>query len=57
MDQPDLPSDLDSQAEALASWFWRVHPREIQDMGISREQFYAREIKNLLRIALARKET
>jgi hypothetical protein len=32
---------------ALANRFWRIHPREIQDLGITREQFYEREMRAL----------
>ena len=41
---------------ALANRFWRIHPREIQDLGITREQFYEREMKNLFAIQAARIE-
>lgn len=33
---------------ALAERFWSIHPREIQDMGITREEFYAAEIEKLV---------
>ena len=29
---------------ALAKRFWSIHPKEIQDLGITREQFYEREM-------------
>jgi hypothetical protein len=32
---------------ALAKRFWTVLPREIQDLGITREQFYEREMRAL----------
>jgi hypothetical protein len=32
---------------ALAKRFWSIHPKEIQDMGITREQFYEREMRAL----------
>lgn len=32
------------EASSLAERFWRIHPREIQDMGITRQQFYEHEI-------------
>jgi hypothetical protein len=32
----------------VAHRLWSVHPREIQDMGITREQFYAQEIQKLV---------
>jgi hypothetical protein len=41
------------EIDALAHRLWSVHPREIQDMGITREQFYAKEIRALF----ARTET
>jgi hypothetical protein len=34
--------------KALAHRLWSVHPREIQDMGITREQFYEAEISKLI---------
>lgn len=39
-----LPVAVTPEDAALAQRFWRVHPSEIQDMGITREEFYAREI-------------
>jgi hypothetical protein len=33
---------------ALAKRFWRIHPQEIQDLGITREQFYEQEMRALL---------
>jgi len=41
---------------ALANRFWNVHPREIQDLGITREQFYEREMRALFTQATARIE-
>lgn len=32
---------------ALAKRFWSIHPKEIQDLGITREQFYEREMRAL----------
>ncbi len=32
---------------ALAKRFWSILPREIQDLGITREQFYAQEMRAL----------
>lgn len=32
----------------LAERLWRVHPREIQDLGITRQEFYEREITRLI---------
>ena len=40
---------------ALANRFWRIHPNEIP-LGITREQFYEREMKNLFAIQAARIE-
>lgn len=40
---------------ALANRFWRVHPKEIQDLGITREQFYEREMRALVATAELRK--
>lgn len=31
----------------LAERFWRIHPREIQDLGITRQEFYEREVVQL----------
>jgi hypothetical protein len=39
----------DSAIAALADRLWRVHPREIQDLGITRSQFYEREIRAALK--------
>jgi hypothetical protein len=41
---------------ALAKRFWSIHPREIQDLGITREQFYEREMRALFAIQAARTE-
>ena len=41
---------------ALANRFWSIHPREIQDLGITREQFYEREMRALTTQATARIE-
>jgi hypothetical protein len=38
-------------AQKLAERFWRIHPKELQDMGLTREQFYAREIQAALEAA------
>jgi hypothetical protein len=40
---------------ALAKRFWRIHPKEIQDLGITREQFYEREMRALVATAELRK--
>jgi len=37
-------SSAGSAIAALAKRFWSIHPKEIQDMGITREQFYEREM-------------
>lgn len=29
---------------ALAKRFWSIHPKEVQDLGLTREQFYEREM-------------
>jgi hypothetical protein len=39
---------LTEQIEAVADRMWRVHPKELQDAGITRKQFYAQEIRALL---------
>lgn len=36
------------EAARLASMFWRVHPAEIQDSGLTREQWYAEHIASAL---------
>lgn len=36
--------------KALAERIWRVHPREIQDMGITRQEFYEREITKVFEL-------
>ena len=41
---------------ALAKRFWSVHPNEIQDLGITREQFYEREMRALVATQAARIE-
>lgn len=40
----------------LATRFWSIHPKEIQDMGLTREQFYVREMTNLLASGLVQNE-
>ncbi|WP_336800356.1 hypothetical protein [Kaistia sp. MMO-174] len=37
--------------DALADRFWRVHPREIQDSGLTRAEWYAARMKELLAAA------
>jgi hypothetical protein len=39
---------LKEQCAALAKRFWSIHPREIQDMKVTREEFYAAEIEKLV---------
>jgi DnaJ-class molecular chaperone len=34
----------------LAERMWRVHPREIQDLGITRQQFYELEITKTFKV-------
>jgi hypothetical protein len=41
-------SSAGSAVAALAKRFWSIHPKEIQGMGITREQFYEREMLSLL---------
>jgi phage terminase Nu1 subunit (DNA packaging protein) len=41
-EQPELV--VTEADQALAKRFWRIHPNELQEMGLYREQFYAREI-------------
>ena len=41
---------------ALAKRFWNIHPREIQDLGITREQYYEREMRALFTTQTARIE-
>lgn len=38
----------DEHIKAVADRMWRVHPRELQDAGITRKEFYEREIRALL---------
>jgi len=45
LEAPRSPPDI--AIAALAERFWRVHPKEIQDLGITRQQFYEREMKSL----------
>jgi hypothetical protein len=45
MTQPHCSAD--SAIAALAKRFWTVHPKEIQDLGVTREQFYEREMRAL----------
>lgn len=35
----------DTEITILADRLWRVHPKEIQDLGITRQQYYEREIR------------
>ena len=41
---------------ALANRFWSVLPRDIQDLGITREQYYEREMRALFTTQAARIE-
>jgi len=41
---------------ALAKRFWNIHPREIQDLGITREQFYEQEMRVVFATQAARIE-
>jgi hypothetical protein len=50
MTNPDNHSSAGSAIAALAKRFWSIHPKEIQDLGITREQFYEREMLSLLAI-------
>ena len=38
-----MNSDME-KAREIAHQLWSIHPREIQDMGTTREKFYAQEI-------------
>ena len=38
---------VETAIAALAKRFWSIHPKEIQDLGITREQFYEREMRAL----------
>jgi hypothetical protein len=48
MTNHDNHSSAASAIAALAKRFWSIHPKEIQDMGITREQFYEREMIDML---------
>jgi hypothetical protein len=37
-------AERESKTAELAERFWRVHPREIQDLGIDRQEFYRRKM-------------
>lgn len=44
---------LDREAvAAMADRFWRIHPKELDEIGLERREFYAREIEALFRSAL-----
>lgn len=42
-------SDLDAEIAALAHKFWSIHPSSLDDMGLTREQFYAQEMSKLIK--------
>jgi len=46
-DNKDTQSSAESAIAALAKRFWSIHPKEIQDLGITREQFYEQEMRAL----------
>jgi hypothetical protein len=47
--RPATRAQPDREAIArLAERFWRVHPKELQDAGITRQQFYEREMLALI---------
>lgn len=41
----------------LAKDFWSVHPKKIQDLGITRELYYEQGISELVRVLLDEQET
>lgn len=41
--------DLDAEIAALAHKFWSIHPSSLDDMGLTREQFYAQEMSKLIK--------
>jgi hypothetical protein len=45
--EPQASAATGDAIAALAKRFWSIHPKEIQDMGITREQFYEREMRAL----------
>jgi len=49
--QPSVPApvvpDPDAAIDALADRLWRVHPREVQESGLTRAQWYAARMKEL----------
>lgn len=43
------PTDKDMEtAREVAHRFWSIHPKEIQDMKTTRQEFYAKEIATLI---------
>lgn len=41
--------NLDAEVAALAHRFWSIHPSSLDDMGLTREQFYVQEITKLIK--------
>jgi hypothetical protein len=39
-----LHQTSETEIKALAERLWRVHPKEIQELGITRQKFYEQEI-------------
>lgn len=37
-----------TEAEILAERFWRIHPRELDEMKMTRQEFYADEMTSLI---------
>jgi hypothetical protein len=48
-----LTPKVDDTLEELANRLWSVHPKTVQDSGLTRRQWYAREIENYFVIARA----
>jgi len=48
------PAAPAGEIEALAKRLWSVHPKEVQDSGLTRSQWYAREIQAYVDAALAK---
>lgn len=52
-DKKDMPDHggvdavVEAQIATLAHRFWTIHPRELQDKGMTREDFYIREMTAL----------
>lgn len=47
LQQTILDDELKDKINKLAYRFWSIHPRELQDMNLYREEFYANEIAKL----------